>query len=175
MSASVVDVLQGQHDRLAELFDQVADPNEDRPARLRELLREMAAHVAAERRIAPDTEGLAPEYRRLEELMILIERRKFNSPDVPDLVTELKSASETHARTAEVVLFPDLKARPLEEQVKLGQEADAEVTAMSSHPHPHLNSNKLVAATLGRAAVKWDEMRDRTVNNRHPEDHHEEP
>jgi hypothetical protein len=172
MSDSVVDVLQGQHDRVAELFERVADPAEDRPARLHDLLRELAAHVAAERDVSSgfDDTGLDPEYRRLEELMVLIERRKFNSPDVPDLVSELKSAAETHARTAEVVLFPDLRDLEWNEQVRLGARVEGEHSELASHPHPHLNANKLVAGTLGKAAVKWDRMRDSTVNNRHPEE-----
>jgi hypothetical protein len=177
MSVSVVDVLHRQHERVAELFGQVSHPDEDRPARLRELLQELAAHVAAERQIASgvDDPDLSGQYRRMEELMILIERRKFNSPDVPDLVNELLSVNESHTRSAESVLFPALRGLSPEEQAELAAQVDREETEMVTHPHPHLNSNELVSATLGKAAVKWDTARDRTVNNRHLEDDHPEP
>jgi mannose/cellobiose epimerase-like protein (N-acyl-D-glucosamine 2-epimerase family) len=106
--------------------------------------------------------------------MVLIERRKFNSPDVPDLATQLKDASESHARTAAAEVFPALGELAWDEQVELGDKVEDEDTLHASHPHPHLNANKLVSATLGKAAAKWDGLRDRTVNNRHLEDHHPE-
>lgn len=171
VSVSVVDLLQEQHKRVGELFDLVSSPDEDRPARLRELMRELSAHITAERRLAGgnDHPDLADGYKRMEELMILIERRKSNSPDVPAMVTDLMDAVEAHARESEEKLFPDLAALPAQEQQELVDRLRGEEAELDSHPHPHLNSTKLASATIGKAVYAWDTLRDRTVNPQHPE------
>src|SRR5690242_17267260 len=95
MTESAVSALERQHRQLETLFEQVSAPDADRPAVLRELLQQMAAHLAAERTAVHHTvksrriggDGLADEllddYHRMDRLMVLIERRKVNSPDVP--------------------------------------------------------------------------------------------
>lgn len=180
---SVTDVLEDQHRRVADLFERVASPDEDRPAVLHALLREMAAHVAAERaavkpvvdrkEIGDDLAGrLSEDYERMENLMVLIERRKFNSPDVPDLVSELKTASEEHRARADSELLPGLRQHlTAEEQTELGEQVAGEEAIVTSHPHPHLLSLGPLADVATRLAQKWDAARDRTaVNRQHPED-----
>ncbi len=49
MTDSVVEVLEQQHQRVAELFERVSALGEDRPVALERLSKELAAHVAAER------------------------------------------------------------------------------------------------------------------------------
>lgn len=183
MSASVTDVLQGQHRRIAELFDRVASPDEDRPAVLHAILRELAAHVAAERatvrpvvdeeKLGDDlADRLGADYDRMEELMVLIERRKFNSPDVPDLVAQLKTVVDEHLSCAEGELIPGLRDRLTpEEQADLGARLEGEDSMVTSHPHPHLLSLGPLADAATKVAQKWDAARDRTaVNRQHPED-----
>lgn len=178
-----MDVLEDQHRRIAELFERVASPDEDRPAILHALLRELTAHVAAERAavrpvvdkrgIGDDLAGqLMQEYDRMEKLMVLIERRKFNSPDIPDLVSELKAVSEEHQARAQSELIPGLRANlTAEEQAELGERVAGEDALVTSHPHPHLLSLGRVGDMLTRLAQKWDQARDRTADNRqHPED-----
>lgn len=188
VTASVVDVLEDQHRRVAGLFERVASPDEDRPAVLHTLLRELTAHVAAERatvrpvvddhKLGEDLAGrLADEHDRMEKLMVLIERRKFNSPDVPELVRELKGVVEEHQARAETELIPELRqALPLEEQIELGQRLERGDTIVTSHPHPHLLSLGPLADIATRVAQKWDAMRDRTaINRQHPEDEGKTP
>lgn len=168
---------------MAELFDLVRAPDRDRPAMLHNLLRELAAHVAAEKAaVAPVAsergiggeelpEGLHEDYDRIEKLMLLVERRKFNSPDVPGLLTELEDAVKAHFSRCEQVLFPGLGDRlSAEEQQKLGDRVDGENAMVTSHPHPHLLSLGPLANVLTSVASRWDRLRDRTVNNRHPEE-----
>lgn len=182
VTASVVDVLEDQHRRVADLFDRVSSPEEDRPAILHVILRELAAHIAAERSavrpvvakegIGDDLAGqLMDDYDRMEKLMVLIERRKFNSPDVPDLVGELRAAVEEHDGRARRELFPGLDRLSPEEQAELGDRVAGEDALVTSHPHPHLLSLGPIADLLTRVAQKWDRARDRTaVNRQHPED-----
>lgn len=178
-----MDVLEDQHRRVADLFERVSSPDEDRPAVLHALLRELAAHVAAERatvrpvvdreQIGEELAGrLSEDYDRMENLMVLIERRKFNSPDVPDLVSELKAVAEEHQARAEAELIPGLRAGLTpEEQAELGERVAGEDAMVTSHPHPHLLSLGPLADVATRLAQKWDEARDRTaVNRQHPED-----
>ncbi|HWE56834.1 MAG TPA: hemerythrin domain-containing protein [Acidimicrobiales bacterium] len=181
MTSTVVEVLDEQHQRVAELFDRVSSPEEDRPAVLHTLLQELAAHVAAERSaVAPIVKrdqfdddlaaALKDDHDRMENLMVLIERRKFNSPDIPDLVSQLKQVSEEHAARSEKDLFPGLSALlSPEEQRELGEKVDGEEAMITSHPHPHLLSLGPVADVMTKVVSRWDRMRDRTVNNRHPD------
>lgn len=182
VTASVVDVLEDQHRRVAELFDRVSSPDEDRPAVLHAILRELAAHVAAERAvvrpvvdkrgIGEDLAGrLAEDYDRMEKLMVLIERRKFNSPDIPELVADLKATVEEHDERARRELLPGLGRLSMEEQADLGEKVAGGDAIVTSHPHPHLLSLGPVSDVLTRLAQMWDRARDRTATNRqHPED-----
>lgn len=185
VTSSVVDVLQDQHRRIADLFTRVSSPDEDRPAVLHALIRELTGHVAAERgaltpalhRHGVDEElssRLDDDHARVEKLMVLIERRKFNSPDVPDLVNELKAASDEHADRAQRDLFPALTEKlTFQEQKELGEQLLRTDGMVTSHPHPHLLSLGPLADVLTRVASWWDRARDRTAINRgHPEDHH---
>ena len=181
VSQSVVDVLRDQHRQVAELFDRVSEPDEDRPVVLHDLLRELAAHVAAERSSVPPLVGetaisgelhdaLMDDYDRIEKLMVLIERRKFNSPDVPDLVIQLRDATRAHIGRADEELFPALDTRLSEaRKLELGDTLRDEEDMVTSHPHPHLLSLGPVADVLTKVASRWDRLRDRTVNNRQPE------
>jgi hypothetical protein len=184
VTTSVAEVLRDQHRGIAELFDRVAAPDEDRPAVLRTLIREVTAHVAAERAsVTPvvrhhgmedESHWLAAEHDRMEKLLVLIERRKFNSPDVPDLVLALKAVAEEHSDRTDRELFPGLSARlsPAEQQ-ELGERIARGDGIVTSHPHPHLLPLGPLADVLTRAASKWDRARDRTAMNRqHPEDEH---
>jgi hypothetical protein len=183
VSATVVEVLEDQHRRVAELFELVSSPDQDRPAVLHNLLKELAAHVAAERSaVAPVAadRGIGEEelpaqlqhdYERIEKLMVLVERRKFNSPDVPGLLTELKDVVGEHVDRCDAVLLPGLAERlSAEEQRELGEKVEGEDAMVTSHPHPHLLSLGPIASKLTAVASRWDRLRDRTVNNRHPEE-----
>lgn len=176
----MVEVLEGQHQRLVELFGQVSSPDADRPAVLHDLLAEMAAHVAAERAtVAPVVkergiggdlaDRLGDDYERIEKLMVLIERRKFNSPDVPDLVTELKDVAEAHVERCRADLAPGLSELAVDEQLELGEKVANEDDMVVTHPHPHLLSLGPLASKLTGVASRFDSLRDRTVNVRHPE------
>lgn len=180
VSASVVEVLEDQHRRIADLLQRISSPEEERSAVLRELLRDLAAHVAAERGnvepvvrhldVGTDLAGeLADDYSRIEKQMVLIERRKFNSPDVPDLVTELKNTVEEHFARSERELYPALtRTLSEDERRELGEKVAAGGAVVAAHPHPHLLSLGPVADMMTRVAEWWDRARDRTVNNRHP-------
>jgi len=180
----VMDVLDDQHRRVAELFERVASPDEDRPAILHALLRELTAHVAIERAavrpvvdkrgIGHDLAGLLMhDFDRMEKLMVRIERRKFNSPDVPDLVAELKGVAEEHQARAQAELIPGLRANLTpQEQADLGERVAGADGLVTTHPHPHLLSLGRVGDLLTRVAQKVDQARDRTaINRQHPEDH----
>jgi hypothetical protein len=95
VSATVVEVLDAQHRRVAQLFERVSSPGADRPTVLNSLLKELAAYVAAERA--------------------------------------------------------------------------AVVPVVSTRRIPHLLALGPVADKLTAVASRWDALRDRTVNNRHPE------
>ena len=178
-----MEVLEEQHRRVVELFEQVSSPDADRPAVLHNLLKELAAHVAAERSaVQPvvkdrdigegDLNGqLLDDYERMEKLMVLIERRKFNSPDIPELVTELKEVTEAHVSRSEKDLFPGLAGQlSPAEQREVGEKVDHEDQMVSTHPHPHLLSLGPLASRLTGLMSRFDFLRDKTVNNRHPGD-----
>src|SRR5579884_3303777 len=103
-------VLDHEHEGISRLFDQVSDPDADRVEVLFDINRRLAAHVSVEQSVflpvardkeigGPDkAEELEHDYHEMQRLLVLIERRKFNSPDLPELVTELKDVFEAHTR-----------------------------------------------------------------------------
>lgn len=181
---SAVEELDRQHRHLSELFEHVSSPEADRPAVLSQLVKDLAAHIAAERAIVEpavkehqegEDEGddlaahLMGDYKKMQSLMVLIERRKSSSPDLPELVTELMDTVDEHIRQASEDLFPVLdEALSPEEQAELAERLGEAGAMTTTHPHPHLLalgpiSDKLIAVLSG-----WDRMRDRTVKDQPP-------
>jgi hypothetical protein len=179
-SPPVADVLDDQHRRVAELFELVRSPDADRPAVLSRLLKDLAAHIATERAIiepvvearANDQAGsdlaaqLMDDYERMERLIVLIERRKPNSPDVPDLVGELMEVATEHNQRASEELVPALnRALSGGEQQELASKLAEAESMTTTHPHPHLLSLGPISDKLVNVLSRWDRMRDRTVTN----------
>ncbi|HET9075941.1 MAG TPA: hemerythrin domain-containing protein [Acidimicrobiales bacterium] len=179
MGETATEVLTREHEELDGLFARVRDEHGDRPAAWRQAVRQMATHVAIERaylypvvkRRHLGSPGLAEElrrdYARMEHLLVLTERRKVNSPDMPGLVTELLDVFEGHVQRCATALIPALRDRidPAElENLGAGMRAAEKVTV--SHPHPHLLALGPVYPWTTRVASRWDRVRDRTVRNR---------
>ena len=108
MVESAIDVLGREHQELQELFARVRDPDTDRVTAWLETVKQVTTHVAVERtflyplvkrrRLGSDhlAEELRDDYKRMEHLLVLSERRKINPPDMPELVTELLEVFEAH-------------------------------------------------------------------------------
>jgi hypothetical protein len=179
MGESAVDVLTREHEDLRECFVGVRDPDADRAAAWLETVKQVTTHVAVERtflyplvkkrRLGSDhlAEELRRDYKRMEHLLVLSERRKINSPDMPDLVTELLDVFEAHQDRCARVLVPamrdQLSAAELDE---LGAKMRGAENVILSHPHPHLLALGPVYQWTTRMASSWDRVRDRTVRNR---------
>jgi hypothetical protein len=100
--------------------------------------------------------------------MVLAERRKANSPDMPNLVTEMMDLTEEHIARTQQVLIPGLEhALTAEERADLGSQIDRADTVITTHPHPHLLSLGPISRWTTRLAARFDRLRDRTVDNRH--------
>ena len=179
MGDSALDVLVREHEDLRKLFEQVRDPTGDRVAAWFAIVKQVATHVAVERTfVYPVVKGLParPEalaaqlhadYTKMEHLLVLTERRKVNSPDMPELVTELLDTFEAHATRCSTEVVPllaaELSASDLEE---LGAKMRGAENVILSHPHPHLLALGPVYQWTTRIASRWDRVRDRTVRNR---------
>jgi hypothetical protein len=179
MNGSPLTLLGSQHTDIAEAFGRVSAGNLDRSAELAQLVSRVASHVAVvrtylyplARRIGHGRSSLArallSDCRKLQILLVRIDRRKVNSPDMPDLVTELIDAFEQHQARLAVI------SSHIEEHFEQ-QDLDALARQMArakriilSHPHPFLFrlGGPLYARTT-RIASRWDSWRDRTVRNR---------
>jgi hypothetical protein len=179
MGENALDVLAREHQDLRELFARVRDPDADRAAAWMETVKQVTTHVAVERsflyplvkrhRVGSDhlAEELRRDYRRMEHLLVLSERRKINSPDMPELVTELLEVFEAHQDRCTNDLVPamrnELGPSDLDE---LGAKMRGAEHVILSHPHPHLLSLGPVYQWTTRIASSWDRVRDRTVRNR---------
>lgn len=181
MEKNAIAVLADDHAAVQTLFHRVSQPDEDRPAVLGELLRSLSAHVAAEKQIVvpilreQSDEGkvladqLRDDHDRIEKLVILIERRKVNSPDVPDLVNELLEISKRHNRQADECLFPFLGAHLSDaELADLGATLRSDEVQLTSHPHPHLPDTGPLAKIARKAAALIDRGRDSSTDLRRP-------
>lgn len=173
-------VLDVEHEGITRLFDSVSDPDADRTEVLFDITRRLATHISVEQSVlqpmvrersigGPDmADGLDGDYHEMQRLLVLIERRKVNSPDIPQLVTELKDLFETHtdrfsASISEAVQ-QELTANELEDLRHRMKNADEMIL---SHPHPHLLSLGPISRLTTRLASRMDRMRDRTVRNRY--------
>jgi hypothetical protein len=178
MADTAVDVLTREHRDLHERLDRVRDPNADRMAAWTEAVKRMATHVAVERtylypvvkrrRIGSATfaEELRRDYKQMEHLLVLSERRKINSPDMPVLVSQLLDVFAAHEQRC-AVLAPALQAQLSEPELEeLGARMRGAENIILSHPHPHLLALGPVYQWTTRMASRWDRVRDRTVRNR---------
>src|ERR1700722_10670964 len=101
MACNAIEVLAADHAELDDLFDRVSGVDEDRALVLKQLVSKLSAHVAMEKQLvvpaAKDdlpgggeiAERLSDYHEAVDRVLVLIERRKVNSPDMPELVTEL--------------------------------------------------------------------------------------
>jgi hypothetical protein len=174
-----LDILERDHEDLAKLFHAVSQPEADRAGVLQEMICRLAEHVSVERSVlypvvkhgeigGPElAEQLQHDYHEIEHLLVLIERRKVNSPDMPALVTDLIDVARAHATRADAVLCPALRdALAPDELVDLGARMSSAEKVILSHPHPDLLSLGPLSRASTRLAAIFDRLRDRTVNNR---------
>jgi hypothetical protein len=179
MGETALDVLAREHRDIRELFARVRDPDANRVAAWLEAVKQVATHVAVERtfiyplvkRRGLATTALADQlrydYTRMEHLLVLTERRKVNSPDMPHLVSELIEVFESHENRCAVVLIPTLREHLDESELEqLGTKMRAAENVIVSHPHPHLLALGPLYRWTTRMASAWDRVRDRTVRNR---------
>jgi Hemerythrin HHE cation binding domain len=181
MKQDVIEVLSEDHAAVQALFVRVSQPDEDRPAVLGQLLRALSAHVAAEKQLVVPVllehsdkgkvlaNRLRDDHDAIEKLVILVERRKVNSPDVPDLVTDLLEITKSHAGQADEHLLPFLRDQlsPVE-LADLGAAMRSDELQLTSHPHPHLPDTGPLANVIRRAAALVDRGRDSSTDLRRP-------
>ena len=174
-----MDVLTREHQDLREFFARVRDPHADRTAAWLQAVKRVTTHVAVERSFVYPlvksrrlgSNHLAAElrldYKRMEHLLVLTERRKINSPDMPELVTELLDVFEAHQDRCTNVLVPTMREQlSADELDDLGAKMRGAENVIFSHPHPHLLALGPVYRWTTRIASAWDRKRDRTVRNR---------
>jgi hypothetical protein len=179
MGENALDVLVREHEDIRQLFIRVRDPEADRVAAWLEVVKQVATHVAVERTflyplVKPRRLGTTPlsdqlryDYARMEHLLVLTERRKVNSPDMPELATELLDVFEAHEKRCAADLIPTLRAHVDGSKLdQLGAKMTAAEKVILSHPHPHLLALGPVYRWTTRLASAWDATRDRTVRNR---------
>lgn len=177
---STLGVLDLEHEGISRLFEEVSDPEAHRTEVLFDITRRLAAHVAVEQSvfeplardreiIGPETaDGLKDDYHEIERLLVLIERRKLNSPDIPQLVTELKDIFEGHVkRFSESINSRAATALSPEELRELRERMESADETILSHPHPHLLSLGPISRFTTKLAARFDGLRDRTVRNRY--------
>jgi hypothetical protein len=175
---SALNVLAREHQDLEDQFSRVSDPDGDRVKAWREVVRQLATHVAVERtfvfpvarRMGHDSADLTHElrrdYRQMEHLLVLTERRKVNSPDMPDLINRLLDVYEAHEVRCANALTPLLRERLSEAELEaLGAKMRGAENVILSHPHPHLLALGPLYRLTTRIASSWDRARDRTVRD----------
>lgn len=173
-------VLDHEHEGISRLFDAVSDPDADRIEVLFDITRRMAAHISVEQSVfepvvrdrqlgGPETaDGLNEDYHEMQRLLVLIERRKVNSPDIPQMVKELKDIFDRHTRRFSESISGDATAHLSPEELdELRHRMENADEMILSHPHPHLLSLGPISRFTTRVAARFDRLRDRTVRNRY--------
>ncbi len=181
MDKNAIVVLSEDHSALQALFNRVSQPDENRPAVLDQLLESLTAHVATEKQlVVPILRGHSDEGKRfaqqlgddhdaIENLVILVERRKVNSPDVPDLVNKLLEITDRHTRQADRCLLPFLRDQLSEADLAdLGAAMRSDELRLATHPHPHLPDSGPLAKITRKVAALVDRGRDSTTDLQRP-------
>lgn len=177
MGENALEVLQREHDDLSGLFVQVYDPHGNRSRAWHSVVGQVTTHVAVEnsfvhpllrRRLHLDAldHDLHRDYKQMERILVLAERRKFNSPDMPALVGRLFDAFEEHKERSRTELIPAVRDALSDEELdELGCRMAAAERVILSHPHPHLLELGPVYRWTTQLASAWDRTRDRTVHD----------
>ena len=174
-----LEVLDRDHADIGGMFEKVGEPEANRGKVLQDLVKRISTHVAVERAElfpvvsqkglgGPEaSEALERDYKEIERLLVLIERRKLNSPDMPDLVNDLWRNFEDHGREFSNRIAPALESTlSADELAELNQKMESARKVILSHPHPHMLSLGPVSRFTTRMAAVFDRIRDRTVDNR---------
>jgi Hemerythrin HHE cation binding domain len=172
-----VEVLEGEHDRLQELFARVSSPDEDRPAVLKELMQTLANHLDLEKQLlfpalkdvvddgSVMADRLSVEHGRAEHILTLLERRKVNSPDVPELVTELLDITDDHVAFSAMWVFPALRQALTPAQLEdLGARMVSGDRRLLTHSHPLLPDSGPISAVTRKVAEVVDRVRDHSTD-----------
>jgi hemerythrin-like domain-containing protein len=172
-----VEILQGEHRELQSLFSRVSSPDENRPEVLKELMQLIAIHLDLEKHMllpvirdrVEDGRAIADrlhvEHKHTERLLTALDRRKVNSPDVPDLVSELLEINDNHVSESDAVVLPGLRfALTSEELDELGQQMTSNERRHLTHPHPLLPDSGPLAGATRKAAEIVDRMRDHSTD-----------
>jgi Hemerythrin HHE cation binding domain len=174
-SHNAIGVLAAEHAELQTLFRRVSSPEEDRPAVLKQLVMSLSAHVTMEKQLlvpavkrledSGAADRLSTYHDEVERILVLVDRRKANSPDLPDLVTQLLDLTEAHVAYAANTLAPALRAVLTgHELTDLGAAMQSDERQLLTHPHPHLPDRGPVAAATRWAASVVDRQRDRSTD-----------
>ena len=169
-------IIEVQRQEIDDLFDQVVDPGTDHRSVLSELTAKLAAHISIEHSVVLPViragesgsgamgRALKQDYRRMGHLLTRIERRKINSPDLPDLLAALQAEWRRHSVRHERLRGIDARL-PEEERAELSEKVARAEDVIMSHPHPHLLALGPLSRLTTRLAARFDRARDRTVPN----------
>jgi hemerythrin-like domain-containing protein len=172
-----VEVLQGEHRELQGLFSRVSRPDENRPEVLKELMQLMAVHLDLEKQMllpvirdrvedgAAIADRLRDEHKRIEKVLTDLDRRKVNSTDVPDMVTEMLHFNDRHISESDAVVLPGLRsALSAEELEDLGQKMTSDERRHLTHPHRALPDHGPLSNATRKAAEIVDRIRDHSTD-----------
>ena len=177
MNRDAIKVLEDEHAGLETLFARVSGADEDRRAVLKQLLQTLSLHVSMEKQILvpvvkdrlPDGDTAAAELTKyhddIEHIQVLLDRRKVNSPDVPDLVTQLLDLTDGHIRAANTALFPLMtEAMSPAELDELGASMVSDERYLTTHAHPNLPARGPFAKVGRWVASVIDKRRDKSAD-----------
>jgi hemerythrin-like domain-containing protein len=172
-----VELLRKEHRQLQSLFSRVSSPDEDRPEILKDLMELIALHLDLEKQMllpiirerVEDGDAIADrlrdEHQRIEKILTTLDRRKVNSPDVPDLVTEMLHFNGRHVAEAEAVVLPGLRsALSAQELEDLGQRMTSDERRALTHPHPALPDSGPLSTATRKVAEVVDRIRDHSTD-----------
>jgi hypothetical protein len=174
---TAIDVLRRDHATLQELFGRVSSPDEDRPKVLKELMQTLETHLDMEKQVLlpvigerlPDganvVERLTNARHDVEGVLTLLARRKVNSPDVPELVTQLMDLTDAHVADADANVLPALEAAlDAAELTRLAADMTSDELGLLTHSHPAVPDAGPLAGVAHKAAEIVDRVRDRSTD-----------
>jgi hypothetical protein len=103
----------------------------------------------------------------MERLLVRIDRRKLNSPDMADLLDQLDRRFDEHADRSQLLNHHVRNRLTDDQQDRLAAQIRAAQNVILSHPHTFfLRLGGPIYKWTTRLASRWDRLRDKTVRNR---------
>lgn len=172
MVADPIDVLTTDHRTVERLFHAASERLE--AATVHELVKLLSIHDAIEKEYLYPTVAQAlpggeetarhalQEHQQVAEMLLDIDKRALEDPDLPGLLNRLQHAVAQHVAEEEQQIFPAMRGRLDHARLEaLGERLVKGKKSAPTRPHPNAPSSGMGTKLAGAMAAPMDRLKDK--------------